>query len=62
MVEQALEESSQSTPDDVVYLDAETLKNFMTDVFIGLEVPKEDAEIISEVLITSDLRGIDSHG
>ena len=62
MVEQALEESSQSTPDDVVYLDAETLKNFMTDVFIGLEVPNEDAEIISEVLITSDLRGIDSHG
>ena len=62
MVEQALEESSQSTPDDVVYLDAETLKNFMTDVFIGLEVPKEDAKIISEVLITSDLRGIDSHG
>jgi len=62
MVEQALKESSQSTPDDVVYLDAETLKNFMTDVFIGLEVPKEDAQIISEVLITSDLRGIDSHG
>ena len=62
MVEQALEESSQSTPDDVVYLDAETLKNFMTDVFIGLEVPTEDAKIISEVLITSDLRGIDSHG
>ncbi|KKN51617.1 hypothetical protein LCGC14_0620710, partial [marine sediment metagenome] len=62
MVEQALEESSQSTPDDVVYLDVETLKNFMTDVFLGLEVPKEDAEIISEVLITSDLRGIDSHG
>jgi len=34
----------------------------MKDVFIGLEVPKEDAEIIVDVLITSDLRGIDSHG
>lgn len=34
----------------------------MKDVFIGLEVPKEDAEIIADVLITSDLRGIDSHG
>jgi LDH2 family malate/lactate/ureidoglycolate dehydrogenase len=34
----------------------------MRDVFIGLNVPKEDAKIIAEVLITSDLRGIDSHG
>ena len=34
----------------------------MKDVFIGLGVPKEDAEIISEVLITSDLRGMDTHG
>ena len=48
--------------DDIVYLDAKTLQNFMQDVFIGLRVPKEDAEIIAEVLITSDLRGIDSHG
>ena len=62
MVEQALEESSQTGSDDIVHLDVETLRNFMTDVFIGLKIPKEDAEIISEVLITSDLRGIDSHG
>ncbi len=38
------------------------LKTFMRDVFIGLEVPKEDAKIIAEVLITSDIRGIDTHG
>ncbi|MHA2035216.1 MAG: Ldh family oxidoreductase [Promethearchaeota archaeon] len=46
----------------IVNIDAKTLENFTRDVFIGLGVPKEDAKIIAEVLITSDLRGIDSHG
>ena len=62
MVEKTVEETIRSTSDDIVYLDHEFLKRFMKDVFVGLEVPKEDAEIIAEVLITSDLRGIDSHG
>jgi len=48
--------------DDVVYIDAKTLENFMKDVFKSLGVPQEDAAIIANVLITSDLRGIDSHG
>ncbi|MBD3254871.1 MAG: Ldh family oxidoreductase [Candidatus Lokiarchaeota archaeon] len=48
--------------DDVVNIDAKTLENFMRDVFIGLGVPKEDAEIIADVLIASDIRGIDTHG
>jgi L-2-hydroxycarboxylate dehydrogenase (NAD+) len=47
---------------DIAYIDAKTLENFMRDVFLGLGVRKEDAEIIADVLITSDLRGIDSHG
>ncbi|TFF98002.1 MAG: Ldh family oxidoreductase [Promethearchaeota archaeon] len=47
---------------NVVLMDAKKLEGFMRDVFIGLNVPKEDAEIIAEVLITSDLRGIDTHG
>ncbi|MHA2008439.1 MAG: Ldh family oxidoreductase [Promethearchaeota archaeon] len=46
----------------ITYIEAKTLENFMRDVFVGLGVPKEDANIIAEVLITSDLRGIDSHG
>jgi len=46
----------------IVYIDAKILENFMKDVFIGLGVPEEDANIIADVLITSDLRGIDSHG
>ena len=47
---------------EIAYLDAETLEQFMKDVFIGLGVPNDDAKIIANVLITSDLRGIDSHG
>ncbi len=48
--------------EDLVYIEAKLLKSFMRDVFIGLRIPKEDAEIIADVLITADLRGIDSHG
>ncbi|MFX0071994.1 MAG: Ldh family oxidoreductase [Candidatus Hermodarchaeota archaeon] len=48
--------------DDLAFIDVKTLENFMKDVFIGLGVPEEDANIIADVLITSDLRGIDSHG
>jgi len=48
--------------ENIIYLDAETLESFMRDVFIGLGVPKDDAHIIAEVLIASDIRGIDTHG
>ena len=48
--------------DEIQYIDIKILENFMRDVFIGLGVPKEDADIIADVLITSDKRGIDSHG
>lgn len=45
-----------------IIIDANTLKNFMKDVFIKCGVPQEDAQICSEILIASDLRGIESHG
>jgi L-2-hydroxycarboxylate dehydrogenase (NAD+) len=48
--------------DNNVLIDSKILESFMRDVFIGLGVPKEDAEIIANILITSDLRGIESHG
>ncbi|MEA2070907.1 MAG: Ldh family oxidoreductase [Asgard group archaeon] len=48
--------------DKIVNLDYQTLQQFMYDVFVNLNVPKEDAKICAEVLITSDLRGITSHG
>jgi len=58
MIKMAKEEKEK----DVILMDPQKLEEFMRDVFIGLDVPKEDAEIIAEVLITSDIRGIDTHG
>ncbi len=48
--------------EDCVWIDFETMERFMTDVFIGVGVPVEDARICADVLITADRRGIDSHG
>ncbi len=48
--------------DSTVWVDFNTMEKFMTDVFMGIGVPEEDARICSEVLITADKRGIDSHG
>ena len=41
---------------------ADVLERFMHDVFVKLGVPEEDAKISAEILVTSDLRGIESHG
>ncbi len=41
---------------------ADVLEKFMRDVFIRLGVPADEARICAEILITSDLRGIESHG
>lgn len=38
------------------------LQEFMTTVFTKIGVPPEDAAICSEVLIASDVKGIESHG
>lgn len=38
------------------------MEAFMKDVFMGLGVPEADAAICTDILITSDKRGIDSHG
>ncbi len=40
----------------------EAIERFMLDVFAALGVPAEDARICVDVLIASDLRGIESHG
>lgn len=47
---------------ETVCVRVETVRGFMVDVFVGLGVPAEDAEVCADVLITSDLRGIESHG
>ncbi|MFW9903949.1 MAG: Ldh family oxidoreductase [Candidatus Thorarchaeota archaeon] len=48
--------------EEIIYIDVKTLHNFMQDVFTGLKVPKKDAKICADVLLSSDLRGIESHG
>ena len=45
-----------------VWVDFDFMEQFMVDVFTGVGVPLEDAKVCAEVLITSDKRGIDSHG
>lgn len=41
---------------------AATLNEFVFDVFRALGVPQEEAAICRDVIVASDLRGIDSHG
>ncbi|MFX1284096.1 MAG: Ldh family oxidoreductase [Promethearchaeota archaeon] len=48
--------------ENIIFIDVKTLHSFMQDVFIGLKVPKEEAKICADILISSDLRGIESHG
>jgi len=40
----------------------EDLKDYMVRFFVKLNVPQTDAETAAEVLLTADLRGVDSHG
>ena len=47
---------------ETVRLPVDVIQSFMVDVFQGVGIPEADARISAEVLITSDLRGIDSHG
>ncbi len=45
-----------------VFVSFDIMESFMTDVFMYLGVPEEDAKISADVLITADKLGIDSHG
>ncbi len=41
---------------------AEDLSDYMVRFFVKLNLPKADAETVAEVLLSADLRGVDSHG
>ena len=43
-------------------VDWKTIASFVTDAFVGVGVPEEDAKICTDVLLESDRRGIESHG
>ena len=46
----------------VKWISFDQLEAFMTDVFKAIGVPEDDARTCANVLVTSDKRGIDSHG
>lgn len=39
-----------------------TLLTFTKNIFLGMGCPEKDAELASNVLLSADLRGVDSHG
>lgn len=43
-------------------IDHETLRQWTTDVFVTCGLAADDAAIAADILVESDLRGIDSHG
>ncbi|MFC1713579.1 Ldh family oxidoreductase [Candidatus Poribacteria bacterium] len=47
---------------DEIRVDWEELKAFTQEVFVKADIPPEDAEIVADVLVWANLRGIDSHG
>ncbi len=47
---------------DITYIPVDVIQTFMMDVFQGLGVPEDEARICADVLVASDLRGIESHG
>ena len=48
--------------DKTLRIPAQAIHAFMVDVFSALGTPQEEARICADVLIESDLRGIESHG
>lgn len=58
----AKESSLKISTEEIYYIKPNILQSFIKDVFLSLGVPKKDSEIIADILLTSDLRGIDSHG
>lgn len=45
-----------------VMVGVDSLRRFVRDVFVGVGTAPEDAAIAAEVLLASDLQGIESHG
>ncbi len=47
---------------ETVPVQVKPLKEFCVRVFQKMGIPEEDARITTDVLVTADLRGVDSHG
>jgi L-2-hydroxycarboxylate dehydrogenase (NAD+) len=51
-----------ATMPESVLVDADALRRFTARAFEAARVPPEEARIAADVLVTADLRGVDSHG
>ena len=47
---------------DCEWIKFELLEDFMKQCLMNIGVPEDDADIVTDVLMESDKRGIDSHG
>ena len=48
--------------EDAVRVRADELRSTVSTIFERLNVPSEDARLAADVLVTADLRGVESHG
>ncbi len=48
--------------EDQVLIDSESMTEATKEIFIKMGLSEDDAQLSSEVLMTSDLRGCESHG
>lgn len=46
----------------VVRIPAQRLQSFVKDIFLALGLRERDAELVADVLVRADLRGVSSHG
>jgi LDH2 family malate/lactate/ureidoglycolate dehydrogenase len=47
---------------DTNYLSAEKVRSFISEVFSGLGMPREDAALCADLMVRTDLSGADGHG
>ena len=57
-----MEPRLKTDADEIAYVPVDVVERFIVEAFVRLGTPQEDARICAEVLIASDLRGIESHG
>lgn len=48
--------------EDAVRVQEDSLRSTVTAIFQKLNVPGEDARLAADILVTSDIRGVESHG
>ena len=54
--------AASSPTDGGLRLQADTLRTFVADLLVKVDVRPEDAARVADILVTADLRGVHSHG